>query len=269
MIAWTALALMLTSAPEPVTVAVLPQLVLAEGETIGPANVLLAVERATQRRPTVRALGVGAIDVLAGARQQQLRDCGPDASCVGAILRDAGVAVGLLVVVNTRVSPPVIAVRAVVEGTVRAEHIDSRVSIEQPLADAITRTVGVVLDALDHPEWAQLSVDAAPLDAEIRVEPPGALWRTPLVALLRPGSWTLHAQAPGHRPSDQRFDVRAGEDRAMSVVLEAETPWWQSPWFWGAVGIAVAGGVALTAAAGSEGDRCVCVGHSLAPCGCQ
>lgn len=262
-----ALCLAVPAAP-PTTVVVLPLVISSDREPLSPTDVVAAVSAAAARRPTIRTTGVSGLDELAGEAGTRLRGCGPDVSCVGGVLRSAGVPIGLLVVVNTRVSPPVIAVRAVADGAVRAERIDSRGSLEGPLVDAITRAAAVVLDELGHPAWAQLVVEVSPPEAQVGLDEPSAEPRGDRSWLVPPGTITVRGEAPDHTTSEQTVALLAGEDRTVLLALERVTAWWESPWFWGAVGVGVAAGVVGTALALPAGERCLCVGHPSAPCAC-
>jgi hypothetical protein len=263
-----ALCLAAPAAPEPTLVVVLPLVISGDREPLSGTDVVAAVSAAVARRPTVRTTDLGGLDELSGDAPVRLRSCGPDVMCVGNVLRGAGVPIGLLVVVNTRVSPPVVALRAVSDGAVRAERIDSRSSLEGPMVDAITRAAAIVFDELGHPAWAQLLVEVSPPDARVSVDEPAAEPRGDRIWLVPPGTVTVRADAPEHTRGEQAVALLAGEDRTVILTLEREAVWWESPWFWGAVGVGVAAGVVGTALALPSGDRCLCVGHPSAPCPC-
>ena len=59
-----------------------------------------------------------------------------------------------------------------------------------------------------------------------------------------PGAHRVRVEAEGFRAFRRPVTVRAGAELRVEVALApARTPWFQSPWLWSAVGVAVAGGV--------------------------
>lgn len=263
-----ALCLATPAVPAPTTAVVLPLVISSDREPLSSTDVIAAVSAAAARRPTLRTTGVSGLDELSAEAASRLRSCGPDVGCVGNVLRSAEVPIGLLVVVNTRVSPPVVALRAVSDGAVRAERIDSRSSLEGPMVDAITRAAAVVFDELGHPAWAQLVVEVSPPEARVSVDEVSAEPRGDRSWLVPPGTVTVRAEAAEYTQGEQTVALLAGEDRTVLLSLERIAAWWESPWFWGAVGVGVAAGVVGTALALPSGDRCLCVGHPSAPCTC-
>ncbi len=263
-----ALALSLVAqASAPASLAVVPQVVAGGEAALGPADVLGAVEQAAARRPTVRV--VNALDALSAEEARQVRDCGPDAQCVGGVLRASAVPAALLVIVNARVSPPVIGIRAVVDGVVQGERIDSRAAQEVPLREAIGRAAAQVLDALGHPQWAELTLDVTPRPVVLNLDVPEAMWRSTTQAWVPPGTVTLRVEAPDHETATVTLALAAGEARTVTLALERDDPWWRSGWVWGAIGAGIVAGVVVTALAVPGGEPCLCVGFPGEPCGCE
>ncbi len=59
-----------------------------------------------------------------------------------------------------------------------------------------------------------------------------------------PGPHRVRVEADGYRTFRRPVTVVAGGDLRVEVALSsARTPWFQSPWLWGGVGLAVIGGV--------------------------
>ncbi len=59
-----------------------------------------------------------------------------------------------------------------------------------------------------------------------------------------PGAHRVRVEADGYRPFRRPVTVVAGGDLRVEVTLaSARAPWFQSPWLWGGVGLAVIGGV--------------------------
>lgn len=237
------------------------------GPALDARGVERAVEAAVERRRDLRLVLAADVGSLAGTR---LRDCGPDAACLSEVLRETTVPLALMVVVNTRVQPPVVAVRAVgaLRGRpVRAEELG--VPPGATTAQAVEQGSARVLEQLGFLRWAHVVIRAEPETASASVLEPAlardeagpGLW-------LPPGPARLRIDAPGHSAEELRLEVAAAEDRTVDITLEPENPWWRSPWFWSAVGLGVAAGVTGTVLTLTSGDRCACVGHPSAPCAC-
>jgi hypothetical protein len=59
-----------------------------------------------------------------------------------------------------------------------------------------------------------------------------------------PGAHRVRVEAEGYRPYRRPVTVVAGGDLRVEVTLaSARAPWFQSPWLWGGIGLAVIGGV--------------------------
>lgn len=59
-----------------------------------------------------------------------------------------------------------------------------------------------------------------------------------------PGAHRVRVEADGYRPFRRPVTVTAGGDLRVEVALSPlRSPWYQSPWLWSAVAVAVAGGV--------------------------
>ncbi len=249
--------------------------VVIAGPELDARAVEQAVARATARRRGVRVVLAADVGSLEGS---QMRDCGPDTQCLGAVLGETTVPLALMVVVNARVTPPVVAVRVVAAGRageVRAEQVSALPAGEAgdrrtaELTEGIERATAAVLERLGHPSWARIEVRARPETAVVQVvDPVLAEARAGNVLWLPPGTARVRVEAPGHVAAELSLEVRSGEDRTEEVTLAIDDPWWHSPWFWSAVGVGVAAGVVGTVLALPGGDRCACVGHPASACGC-
>jgi hypothetical protein len=188
------------------------------------------------------------------------------------VIAEGAVPLALMVVVNARVSPPVVAVRALSSregGHVVGEVMGVLDAGDADLRAAIARGAARLLDTLGHPAWARVVVRAEPPSSVLRVaEPAAAQLESSLAVWIPPGEAALWIEAPGHHPREIVLSLGAGEDRALDVRLEPDAAWWRSPWLWAAVGVGVAAGVTAAALTLTGGERCLCVGHPSAPCAC-
>lgn len=58
-----------------------------------------------------------------------------------------------------------------------------------------------------------------------------------------PGAHRVRVEADGYQPFHRPVTVVAGGELRIEVTLAQRTRWYQSPWLWGGVGLAIAGGV--------------------------
>jgi hypothetical protein len=175
----------------------------------------------------------------------RIESCGADAVCLAKELEPFRVAYALLLVTNSEVDPPLLAVRAldVAKREIVAQELGP---IEGTLAETLRARSAKVLDALGFPAAARLSVKS---DGEISVEPP------PLAAegsryWVAPGRHRITARW-GDRSAAEEVVVAAGEEREVVLAPIEEPSVIESPWLW----IGVAAGAAAIAAAIVLGTR--------------
>jgi len=87
--------------------------------------------------------------------------------------------------------------------------------------------------------------------ADIRVDE-RAVGRSPLELRLPPGKHTLVARAPGHETETVPMTLAAGDRRDFDLALREPPGVLSRWWFWTAIGVVVAGGVAGTYALTQE-----------------
>jgi len=254
----------------PVYMAVVPVVIAGDDYGFREEEVRRAIASIATRRLDVRALTVADLDAHGSDPVARLRDCGGDAACFGKVLRETTASLALTVVVNARVTPPVISVRAVAaSGDVLAEAVGATRAEDRDLGSAVERSVSEVLDRLGYKRWARLVVHSSAPGAAVRVEEPAASHlESSNVALIPGGRTRLHVEAADHLPANLDLELEAGEDKEVWVTLEPSQTWWESPWFWGAVGIGIAGGATAAVLAATASGSCLCVGHPGAPCAC-
>lgn len=134
----------------------------------------------------------------------------------------------------------------------------------QRLLDRARTFVGTVAVRV-FPTHAQISIDDRPV-------PPS---RRPAL-VLNLGSHHLEARAPGYQPRSRRIDIRGGETRELDLTLEAlsseasatppspyrrvspagdePTDWYESPWVWTGIGVALATALAATLVLGGGNE---------------
>jgi hypothetical protein len=112
-----------------------------------------------------------------------------------------------------------------------------RFSIDLRTGDSIQRRVDLAV----IPGRVAVSVDQREATVSIDDEVVGhgtTVWQG------SPGPHRVRVEADGYRTFRRPVTVVAGGDLRVEVTLaSARTPWFQSPWLWGGVGLAVIGGV--------------------------
>ncbi len=82
--------------------------------------------------------------------------------------------------------------------------------------------------------------------------------KTPYTAEVAPGRHVFEVRRPGYIRHRETVEVKADQAYVVNATLlvdaSAETPWYKSPWLWGAVGAAVAVGV-IAAIVSGKGDN--------------
>ncbi len=197
--------------------------------------------------------------------EDEVRRCGEDNGCVLARLSTSGVDLGVYVVANFEVSPPLITLelldtkrrRSIARKLVDAQALDIDVAItgavERVLLETGLRVGGeVVADIV--PGEAKVTLDDRPIEVGVPV-------------LSDVGAHVLRVRLDGYVPLEQRLDVALRDEQRLALRLEPEPGILSTWWFWTAVGVAVAGGVtaAVIAARPDTLDTCHPVGGGVCP----
>jgi len=228
-------------------IAVIPILVGSQLE-LGLSAIQAEVAATTAWRPSVRL-------VEADAR---IDSCGADAACLAKELEPYGVTFALLLVLNSEVDPPILAVRAldVSKREIVAQELGP---IDGSLPETLRARSAKVLDALGFKPAGRIAVKS---DGEIAVDP------APLEGgesryWVAPGRYRVTARW-GDRSAAEEVVVAAGEEREVVLIPIEQPSLIESPWLW----IGVAAGAAAIAAAIVLGTRergtDVCLGRP--PC---
>jgi hypothetical protein len=259
--------LALTGAPEPITAAVIPVFVGPESE-LGLSVVGERVAKAAAWRPTLLLLGTEELFVRdVGDTGARLKNCGADEACLAGELARISVHLGILIIVNTEVSPPVLAIRAldvdnrkIVEGAVGALEPD-----EATLADAVTQRSRKIFDRLGHLEAARLVVTTIPETNDVIIDPAPIFRPSTNSYWLKPGRYRLSVRA-GIEPAQQReIEVVGGRELVLEIDLRPQESLSESPWLWIGVGAAVLIAASVVTIAQVTRGEVYCVGR---PDGC-
>ncbi|MCB9645945.1 MAG: PEGA domain-containing protein [Deltaproteobacteria bacterium] len=250
--------------PAPERMAVLPVLVAAEG-LVDVDQVFAAVEAAAAWRLGLRPMTVG--DYYFHGGQELARRslaCGPDAACITRELRPMDAGLGLVVLVNGELDPPLVSVLLLDarRGAVAAEWAGQISGGPDAVRDAVQLRTSAALDKQGFLQMGRVRVRTSPAQAarvmDGATEPDLGTLDT---FTLPPGPHRLHVSAPDHRPKQVEVEVRAAEVTDLEVRLEPEGGLLSSPWLWVGVGVvAVGAAAAVTAVAvGQQSPVCACV----------
>ena len=245
-------------APTPrLRVALLPVLV-DPGPDFTASNVFRLVFEQTRLRKTLRLMSIDEFFFNdGGTRADRVLACGSDTRCVARQLSPFRADLGLVVIVNGRLDPPLAGVLTLDIPTERpiAEKYE-QVPAEE-LRRVLQTTVADHFDRAGHPRWARLEVNVDPSNAGIAVEPsytPEA--GRPNLFIVPPGQYTVMGQLDGYQPDRQTAALSPGATTEVALRLTKESSWYESPWVW--VGAAVVVGAAVTVAAVTLGPEKAC-----------
>ena len=183
-------------------------------------------------------------------------------------LARSGAELAVLVLVNTLSEPPLVALW-LLEPKSGVSHPSAVAPVtEASVVEAVQQRAARALDEAGFARRTRVVVEVSPPDASVEVVGASAADPArPGVFEVAPGSWLVRASRPAHTAVERQVEAPEGFDTVVTLVLEEESTWWTSPWFWGAVaGAAVAGGVTAVVLGTSGGGRCVCLGGPAQAC---
>lgn len=260
LLAATALLLGTPEPRGPERLAVLPVLLSAQDHASA-KTVFDAVSQAAHLRPGLRVMSIDDYYFHEGqALAKRVLGCGADAGCMAQQLAPFDARLGLVIVVNGELSPPLVSV-LLLDGERAAMAAQWAGQVEGRITEHIRAQVAEQLDAQGFTQSGRLVVDASPSQATLRVGDTAPDLGTGNTFTLPPGQYTVRGLAEGYLSGEQPAQVVAGEERRIQLELRPEPDSiWSSPWLWVGVGV-VAAGAAATAVAVSAGggDTCLCV----------
>jgi hypothetical protein len=228
---------------------------------------------------------------------RELKRCGPELACLQALLTRRAIELALLLVVDTRLDPPLVSVELVraqgaaqepgpAQGTARESqepgHARGAARESRLVQEAARSELALVLPslmrrALDQGglvEGAELSIAVEPIDANISIAglDPGVVLAPGARRIVLPaGAYEIVATHAARTTERRRVELARGEVRSVSIVLAApivERAVFEEWWFWVGVGVVVAGAATAStwAITREPGSSCVCAKNEPASC---
>ena len=197
--------------------------------------------------------------------------CGTDYGCMAARLSRAAVEVGLEVMVNTRLKPPIVT-STLIFGP--SDVVTSVAELEGDPRGTAARLEAHLFEILERSGYeigGRLSVDVTPGDATVELDPRGEPDpRAPNVFTLPPGEYAVTAHRDGYEPLTARVEIHAKRPQRVSLELVEAASWLDSPWLWIALGAAAAGatfGAIAIASGGDDARGTLCLANAPTDCG--
>ncbi|MEL7370515.1 MAG: hypothetical protein AAFN74_16465 [Myxococcota bacterium] len=241
-------------------VALLP--VLVDGERrVTASEIFRLVSQEAQLRKTLRLMSIDEFFFNdGGALANGVLGCGSDTGCVARQLAPFQADLGLVVIVNGQLEPPLLGVLTIDAHSRRlvAERYEQ---IERSaLMSTLRKRVASHFDTAGHPQWGRLDVQVDPPGASLRLVPsfPPEVGR-PGFFILPPGEYEILADKEGYEIGRTTASVGGGTSAEVSVSLERTERWYESPWLWVGTAVVIAAAATVTAVSLSPETTCGCV----------
>ncbi|MBI2376003.1 MAG: hypothetical protein HYV07_18565 [Deltaproteobacteria bacterium] len=249
--------------------AVIPIVIGADQSDISISSVFNDVSATAANR---LGLGVISFEELDSRRavSDRVRDCGSDEKCIAERLRAFDARLGLVVVVNGALSPALLSINLIDTEELRSlGNATGQIAPEEGTVSTAIRTrAAKMFDQLDYILAARIVVDVDPPRALIMLGEGGEPDKgTPNVFTVAPGSYKVKASLDGYTAAEGSVEAESGKEARLRLVLDEQVSLMGSPWFWGAVGVAVVGGTTAAILATRKTTYCLCV--KLGDSGCE
>ena len=251
------------AAPTVSTVAIVP--VVVGGSEVRVSRLVSEIQAAAALRSGVKLLSMEDLFVAGGeVAMNAVKSCGSDQACVSERLRSVGASAGLLVVLSSASSSPILGLRLfdTHSDQVLVVRTVPLTGIDDSLYGQLRTLAEGVLDAAGFEKGAKLTVRVDPISARVEVagrreSDSGAA----SIFYLPPGEYPIQASLEGYESLDTRVSLLRGEQRELDLVLEKDGSFLSSPWFWVTMGLLVGGAAAATAIVMTSGSDqyCFCV----------
>jgi hypothetical protein len=188
--------------------------------------------------------------------------CGQDTACMSQKLAPLSTDLGLVVVINRELDPPLLSVLLLdtQNRRVAAESYGQFKGGIDRIGNELERITAGFFDRLQIPKAGRLVVAVEPKGARLLI--PGDYPSDrgqPNAFTVPPGTYEVVATLDGYRRSTAAAIVKSGETTAMALRLEPEGSLLSSPWFWVGTGAVVAVAATTIILLTRPTESCVCV----------
>jgi hypothetical protein len=236
--------------------AVVPVIVAEEGERPALSALYAAVSEAVKYRPTVAL-------VLEEEPIARALECGADEACVAAELSNAGVELGVLVVVNTALTPALFGLK-LIDAKNKATIDEAVLQLDaKEIVRELEPRVAAMLEKRGHTLNAKLTVKLDPPASALSIDGKPSLAGAHFLA---PGKHQLVASHEEHRAEAREVELKAGQDTALEIALVEEAKLVESPWLWIGVAAVLAGAATALLIGTRSTERYVCAPFEGADC---
>lgn len=229
-------------------VAIVP--IVGTDDRVQTQQIVSAVAAALDERVGLSAMSIDELFSTDGtALIKSINRCGTDKNCVRRSIRDFGADFAVVVVLNRRVTPPLVQIE-LVPGAVRLKDAGSRVGSvgeRSSEADTLRRLTSELLEGAGFVRAAAIDLVVAPPDAAILLDDVPQVTAAEHRFEVAPGEHKIEARREGYLPFSGTKTLAEGETWMLRPQLEAEpTSVLSSPWLWVAsAAVVVAGAVTV------------------------
>jgi hypothetical protein len=221
-----------TFAASPLRTAIVPVIVAEEAQRPTLSGVYASIAEAVRYRPSI-------LLVLEEETFARALECGADERCVASELASAGVDLGILVVVNTEMTPALFGLK-LIDGNARKTIAESVAQLEATkIVSELGPRLSELLEKNGHPLACELRLKIDPPDAFVSID--GAALVLAGVHLIPPGKHTIALSHPDYLPKSFEVETRAGVESEVASALERREQLIDSPWLWVGVAAVLAG----------------------------
>lgn len=203
-----------------------------------------------------------------------IRTCGSDPNCAARTLRLSGYQLGLQVITNFALDPPLVTVALIdVAAGNNVGEVVVELSTGESIEERVAKEAAILLDQTQHRRGGRVVVEVSPQDSTVVLAGARPTPGTRHDYTLLPGRYRLEVLHQGFVSDTRELEVVAGQAQAVSVQLSAvvveEAPLLASPWFWGALGVVVVGAATATVLVVTHEPTpsCLCIGAAGGVCG--
>jgi hypothetical protein len=193
----------------------------------------------------------------------RVQDCGSDVACIAQKLRASDAPLGMVVVVNNVLNPPLIGLQLIDtdQGVLIGQSLGGLEKDAPTISETVRRRARKLLEAAGFTQAGRVVVDVNPTAAKVVLgedfEPDAG---TPNIFTVPPGAYPVRAVLDGYDGAQGQVVALAGRESRVALVLDKQSSVTSSPWFWSLIGAAVVGGgVTAAAIALRSTDRCLCL----------